>query len=349
MPRSYGYLIWKVFLHKHGRIDEPLRLGTLQPLDSTEETPADGPVALRTFYGVLRGLVGSEIKDASGEKRITVKSVNGDGQCVRFSMDLGRSGEESDIFDPGQDQPVFQRKRHHIDTTKRRGMLVLPDRSPAGLLILEAHGRGTGKDLLAAELKRIVKAHTDRLITEFPDLADPGALAEYLKQADIKRVTLKRTGVPEDIANGIGMLFDEAEVGRLELQIKQSRRFPWRRDVLTKLLEAEGDQRRQMLTVNGLEYQELNVQVAVGRRRTTVSVTGQQAPSFIYLMDPADERPSDDVFYAQVNETVADVAEGAGVRLGSTWASQPWSEASRGFIIERPAQEESDESANEGP
>ncbi len=323
MP-SYGYTIHQFQVHPHGKPDEALRLGTLEAPD----VPGDaGTDALDVLYGLLYGMVGHPVADrADSTRRLELTSVHGVGRCVRFSGDLGRSGQESQIIDPG-DGSTFQRTSRHIENVARRGLLVVPDHSTAGLLIVEAYGRTTGRRLLADDLKRTFRSYTERIL-DFLPAVDSKALAAYLEQAKINAIRLRRYKLPSDVADQLEMEGDQVDAGELDTFV----RGPIKRTILNRLQHSE-DARRRMLVIGGTEYNEASVQVQVGSRPLTVDITSDRAPKFITVIGP--RRPTDEQFYAEVTAAIPDMAPGVNVRLAHEWATKPWSDEQRQFMIER--------------
>jgi hypothetical protein len=338
MP-SYGFLLSQVQVRRRAMKGEPLRLGTLQPPDDLSDSGLD---ALRIIYGIMRGLRGYRIDESgtNARRHFTVASAEGVGRCVKFTANLGKSGQDSTINDPeaGAEADPFVRSRRHIETLNepRRGLLLLPDRSTAGLLVVEAHGRSSWRDILTAELKRLFRQNTEQLVLDVNSVVDAAALARYLEEAKVNRLILRRYKLPRDFAGGLEMGAEEDDTFSMKTEIEG----PFRRVILNRLQENSAA-RRQLLVMNEMNYDELNVQVQVGDRRVTISVVGDRAPSIINVISGT--RPSDAAFYRAVTDMIAEIAPGVGVNLGDGWATSPWSDAGRAFIIERrPADSEED-------
>jgi hypothetical protein len=143
------------------------------------------------------------------------------GRTVQFNVEIGQSGRTSQFFDPvaASDEPVFERADRHIETGLRRGLLVAPNRCTVGLLVTEVHGRSGVKSLLAPTLSRIFRHYTDHVL-DIAAVVDEDALRQYLDAADIKEITLRRTGLPTDIADAVLFTAKDAEAGKLEMKIK---------------------------------------------------------------------------------------------------------------------------------
>ncbi|AEA27899.1 hypothetical protein Psed_5772 [Pseudonocardia dioxanivorans CB1190] len=341
MP-SYGYMISQVCARKHA-VKEPLRLGTLRPADDPSES--GGADALELLYGIMHGLVDHRLTTGSDKTRhLTIKSVTGIGRCVKFTYEIGRSGQASTITDPDDDSgsAPFNRSPRHIETQHhpRRGLLVLPDRSTAGMLVVEAHGRSTRRDVLRDELKRSFRRVTDGLILDVDPVADAAALARYLEEANINAINLRRYSIPHDLAENMGQA-EEAGSFSMKTQITG----PFKR-VFLKRLQNESDVRRRLLVMNDLDYNELNVETQSGDRTLTMSVIGDQAPRFINVIGSS--RPSDQDFYASVNGSVSEVASGLGVSLPSNWATEGWSPEGAAYRIEPVTSSEEDADGSGG-
>lgn len=229
MP-SYGFIMSQVRIHAHGQKESPVRIGTLAPPDEAAGTGTNE--GLKILYGVLNGLIDTRVPSATGTRHLKVKTVDGVGQCVKFSYELGTSGQDSVFTDPetGEDSPVFRRLSRHIEIEKerRRGLLVAPDNSATGMLVLEAHGRQTGRELLRDELKRSFRWAADGLILDVDPYVDPAALARYLEEVNINSINLRRSNVPSDLAATYDMDQGEASAGSLKMQLTGS----FRRELL---------------------------------------------------------------------------------------------------------------------
>jgi len=333
MP-SYGFMMSQIRVHRIRQADAPLRLGSLLPPDDQ----GTGTAALKLMYGIMRGLSGLRVADSKGTKHFKVTSVEGIGQCVHFQFELGRSGQDSTITDPEAESGAepFLRSQRHIETLAqpRRGLFILPANSTAGLLAIEAHGRSTGRDLLKTELKRAVRAVTEEnLILDVDPVADVVALAEYLEQANINTINLRRYKLPKDVADQLEIDHEGDDAGSMQMMIEG--RF--KRGLLEKLRN-NPDARKRLLVMQGIDFDELNVQLEANGRRLTMAVIGEHAPTIINVIGPT--RPTDERFHEAVRATATEIALGLNVRLGDdNWATEPWSDEGRAFIIERSATE----------
>lgn len=149
---SYGYQLFTFRVHKPRQPDDNLALGELfHPPDSAQARAMGWKNdALPMIYGILHGAEGRRIN--AGTKHLTIKNVTGSGRCIRFTAEVGTSGQTSVFTGPQAIAPVFRRGPQHIESGDNRGLLVVPTRSRRGLLVLEARGRTTGKPQIEAWL-----------------------------------------------------------------------------------------------------------------------------------------------------------------------------------------------------
>lgn len=340
---SYGYMFFTLSVHKHGEATNPLVLGDLLP-----DTPPSAKVqksktdAVVTFYGVLNGLRGKRIDEKN--RHLTITSVAPAGRCIRFTTELGTSGQSSIFVDPdADDEPVFMRQGRHIETNQRRGLLVVPTNSTVGLLALESRSRSTGRDQFTAVLKRGVRAHTG-MIVDFDAVVHEDALEAFLEQAHIKAITLRRQGLPTDLAEQLEVLQPDAPYGRLEMTISRGRKGEFKQ-LLANKFRRDADARNRLLRAGGLGFDEINVRMEVGDRSTTLSVSANQMPSFVYHLSSQD-MPTDQHFYDEVMTMVPEVAKAFGAIVGGDWQSGEWSSEVLETVINIPVQEVSHD---EGP
>lgn len=173
---------------------------------------------------------------------------------------------------------------------------------------MEARSRTTGMTLLSATCKRGIRHHTG-LITDFNAIVHQAALDKFLEEAKVNAVTLRRHSLPSDIAEQLEVRQPDARLGNLELTISRGKIPAFTQRLTSKF--RQDDARRRLLTVGGLDFDELNVRLKVGERQTTLSVSADQAPAFVYEMRSR-QPPADEAFHQEVLATVPEA--GPGVR-----------------------------------
>ncbi|UQS24044.1 hypothetical protein L1857_15005 [Amycolatopsis thermalba] len=343
---KYGYRFYTFSVHRHGDAATRLPLGELcgEGADA-HGIPRSRSDAIVTLYGLLNGLLGRRVDEKT--KHLTVQGVTPAGRSVRFIADLGTSGVNSTFIDPAASgsHPVFTRAEHHIESNRRRGLIVAGTKSTVGLLALESVSGSTGTTQIVPLLKRGFRAHT-RMVIDFDAVVHENALQAFLDQARIGAVTLKRSGLPPDIADQLEVRDNQAHLGRLEMKISKGRIPEFTRG-LTEKFRRDDSARRRLLSVGSLDFDELNVRMEVGDRSTTLSISADRMPSFVYQIQGRD-RPDDQAFYREVSGMVAEVAQAFGAQIvGTTWQTGSWSEESLRTVVELPKQEGPSEGAIE--
>ncbi|QRP45771.1 hypothetical protein [Amycolatopsis sp. FDAARGOS 1241] len=337
---KYGYRFYTFSVHRARAKEAPLPLGELlgesTVAQGTDAFRRDGVVAL---YGVLNGLKDKRVDEKN--KHVTVTSVEPVGRSIRFKVDLGTSGTNSTFTDPAamNGSPVFMRAERHIESNERRALIVAGSKSTVGLLALESQSGATGTSQLIPLLKRSFRAHT-QLVIDFDAVVHEEALRAFLDQAHIGAVTLRRSGLPSDIADQLEVPAKDAPFGRLEMKISKGR-IPELTRTLTEKFRTNSQARQRLLSVGDLAFDELNVKMEVGGRSTTLSIAAERMPSFVYELRGRD-RVDDEDFYAQVNGMVHEVAGAFGALVGADWQTGDWSEESRKTALELPTQEAPD-------
>jgi len=321
---TYGYMLYTFRVHRHGEKKNPLPLGNFSGRSNGD--------ALVVLYGVLRGMESQPIHERS--KHLRVLSVEGTGRCIRFDTEIGTSGQTSTFRDPAisHDEPVFERETRHIEAGRRRGLLVAPTNSAVGILAIEAWNRSTGRELLTKIIKQAFRAYTDGLIIDFDAIVDDAALRQYLAQAEINAITLRRTGMSRDVAEALELQQPDADAGRLELTIKPGGIRSWQRQ-LAERFRGDDEARRRLLQVHGIDFSELNVRMSVGKRQTTLSITADRVPSFVYHLSSSNPLP-DNKYYAEVLEMIPDVAPAVGMIVSGAWQAGDWSQEATNTLIE---------------
>jgi hypothetical protein len=327
----HGYVVYSFRIHKFGS-KEFLPLGALE----------GGEDALVLIYGALRGLQDRGVKE--GNKYLHAGVIQPRGRMVRFKVDVGQSGSSSTFVDPeDEDRVVFRRSTHHVETSVRRCLLVAPTLSRTGLLVLEVHGRSGAKTILCPALKRAFRKHTG-LIVDITAMVDEAALEHYLTQAALHEVTLRRTGLPSDIADAVDIGATESSAGSMELRISPGGIKRFASGLVAKL---RGDQgaRSRLLHVGGFEFSDLSVTMDVGDRRRTVTITADRLPNFVYDI-PHHREITDEIFYGEVIASIDEIAEAAGVAVGTSWQDGEWSAEALATMLEIPAEEGTDDEAS---
>lgn len=339
---SYGYSLYTFAFHHHGQPDKPLTLGELLHKPDTPEAQAVGwkNDALPILAAVLRG---ASQRREDKNRHLSITSVQGLGRSVRFTAQVGMSGQVSAFFDPDEmeDAPVFQRQDRHIEADERRGMFVVPANSPRGLLLLEAKGRATARDLITALVKRSVRHHT-ALITDFEAVVHEGALRQYLEQARLHAITLHRSGMPGDVADILEVGPQDREVARMKLTISPGSLKTFVRNLPDKFRQNDAA-RGALLRMKGLDFQELTIRLNDGQRQTTMLVNADRVPSFTYHLASGKEPPPDEVFYDALINTVTAVAPAMGAIVSPGWHSGGWSEEGTTLVLPVPGQEVSED------
>jgi hypothetical protein len=335
---TYGYKFFTFSMHRHGS-DKALALvlGNLSESLSGElaASPPHKNDALVAMYGILHGLQGQRVDER--HSHLSVDSVAPLGRCIRFTVELGTSGQTSTFRDPDAgDRSVFNRADRHIETNKRRGLLVVPTNSTVGLLALEARSRTTGMTLLSTSFKRGIRHHTT-LITDFDAIVHQEALDKFLEEAKVNAVTLSRRGLPADIADQLEVRQPEAHLGTMQLTISRGK-IPAFKQQLTSKFRQDDQARDRLLSVGGFDFDELNVKLKVGERQTTLSISADQAPAFVYEIATR-QPPTDEEFYQEVLAMVPEVGPAFGVYVGANWHDGVWSQPARETKLVLPAPE----------
>jgi hypothetical protein len=189
---------------------------------------------------------------------------------------------------------------------------------------------------VVAVLKRGFRRHTG-LIIDFDAVVHEDALTAFLAQAQINALTLKRHSLPHDIAEQLEVRQPEEHLGCLELRIGRGRISAFRQHLVDKFRNDKAA-RSRLLSMGGLDFDELNVKMQVGDRNTTLSVSADKVPSFVYHLSSTSE-PTNQHFYDEVFKMVPEVASAFGMIVGAAWKTGTWSEERLAVRLDTPLQE----------
>ncbi|MEU5914830.1 hypothetical protein [Micromonospora sp. NPDC047527] len=324
---KYGFSLLAFNVHRHG--------ATAEPLGAFDGGTGD---ALPILYGILRGLQTEGV--SSKDRHLKVKRVTPFGRTVRFAVRVGNSGQSSEFYDrDDEDTIVFTRNGRHIEHTTLRGVLVAPGNSVTGLLAMEVHGRVGAKTLLAPELSRRFRAFSDNHVLSIDAVADEDGLVKLLEEAQARQITLRRRGLTSDVANAVELSAEDAEAGRLELRITPGKVKQFQQRLIAKLRGEDDSTRQRLLHMGGIDFDELSVALTVGDRNTTLTVTADRVPSFVYDLARGNTPPDDDSFYREVLKTINDVVTTVGVTVGAGWDTGTWSEEALKIHLTVPQEE----------
>jgi hypothetical protein len=185
--------------------------GDPQPLGKFDGKSDSLPI----LYGLLCGLAAEPV--AQRQRHLSARTVEPAGRSVRFSVKVGNSGQQSEFYDRDDDQTVvFLRDGRHIEHTTLRGMLVAPADSTMGLIALEVHGRVGARSLLGPALSKGFGHHTGYIL-DISSVMDEEGLAKLLAEAEANQITLRKSGLPHDVADAVEMSPKDAELGKLEM------------------------------------------------------------------------------------------------------------------------------------
>jgi len=166
-------------------------------------------------------------------------------------------------------------------------------------------------------------------------VAPAEAIAESFEQGGLKSITLSKHSIPTDVADRFKMS-DSLELGTMATVIRAKKGHFFSRNTADEIPKALNDPqvRRSLLTVGAEEYNELHVQLQVGKTLRSVDVSNSGPPKVTFPFDPP-SRPSDD----EVWDAAGSIAEDLAPYFGLTNAlDQPftWSAANKSLELPVP-------------
>lgn len=209
--------------------------------------------------------------DVDGAKSTlaTEDDVYLDDPVIDVTLRTGEKGVRSDIEKSDAVVP-----RYPDDTERLRAFALfrVPAANHEGMAVFhQPHGRGI-KSLLADHLKKDFRNRFDGAALHLDPCVDASELRELMQDGRMKKIRLRHKRHPADDFDGLDDYADPEEVGKVEVAIQPPRgRFMQRRgQLLERLLEQshEGEQ----LIFDGVEYDELSVEVQRGNRTKIIQV-----------------------------------------------------------------------------
>lgn len=209
--------------------------------------------------------------DMDGEKSTlaTEGDVYVDDPLVDVTLRTGEKGVRSDIEKLDVVVP-----RYPDDTERLRAFALfrVPAANHEGLAVLhQPHRRGI-KGLLAEHLKKDFRKRYQGATLHLEPCIDASELRQLLQDGRMKKIRLRHKRYPADDFDGLDDYADPDEVGKVEVAIQPPRgRSMLRRGRrLERLLERSEEGER--LIFDGVEYDELSVEVQRGDRTKVIQV-----------------------------------------------------------------------------
>jgi hypothetical protein len=258
----------------------------------------------------------------------------------------GEYGVTSQFEERGSGTPRFNRERSDVEILKFRNLLILPKDREVGLFLTErAHNRGV-YSLFTGGLYKAFKKRFPEYLIEVSNLSPEAAVSRVLSEGKVKKIRLVRNSVPRDIADRYELSQHEEMLGTLETVISAPRRKSLTKKTIEKVVSGDTDV-SSLLEWQGVSYQDLRVEVRVGRSTRTVSVASGKTPVVTFDIDEElldDEGDlTDNVFYQEASKVALDLAEDIGLTRSSVAEQQfTWPSDWNDYRLEVPPSEDAE-------
>lgn len=305
-----------------------------------------GSDLLKVLHGYLKSLQEDGFDNPDSKKVINASEVSHNNRHIQATLGLGEYGVESIFEERGSGAPRFNREQTDVEILRYRNLLILPKEREVGLLLTERiHNRGV-YSMFSTGLRRAFRKRFPEYVLDVNNLSPEAAVSRVLDGGQVKKIRLVRNSVPRDIADRYELGQHETELGTMETVISSPRRSSLSKKLIEKVVHGEADVSR-LLEWQGVEYNDLRVEVRTGRTTRTVSVASGRTPVVTFEVDDelldADGVLSDEAFYQEAIKVALDLAEDISLTRSSVAEQQfTWPEDWNDYRLEVPPSEDAE-------
>ncbi|WP_432252248.1 hypothetical protein [Streptomyces sp. HNM1019] len=331
---EHSIAAYKISVHRRQK-REPL------PFDNFDGAGAD---LLRVFYGYLAFLQSDGFDHADNQQVLKAPEISSDHRKIRTTLGLGEYGVTSQFEERGSGNVRFNREQSDVEILTFRNLLVLPKGREVGLFLTErTHNRGV-YSLFTTGLRRAFRKRFPEYVLDVNNLTPEAAVSRILDSGEVKKIRLVRNSVPRDIADQYELANHETELGTMETVISAPRRGKLSKKRIEKIVRGEADV-SSLLEWQKVDYNDLRVEVRVGRSTRTLSVASGKTPVVTFEIDGElidnDGNLSDEAFYREAMKVALDLCEDISLTRQSVAEQQfTWPENWNAYRLEVPPSED---------
>ncbi|NYV73454.1 hypothetical protein [Streptomyces sp. UH6] len=313
------------------------------PLDNFTESGID---LLQVFHGYLTFLQEEGFDDSDNDTVLRSHEISRHHRHIRVTLARGEYGVRSQFEERGSGAPRFNRERTDVEMRNFRSLLILPKGREVGLFLTERVGNRGVYTAFSTGLRRAFRKSFPEYVVEVNNLAPEAALARILDQGEIKKIRLVRNQIPGDIADQYDLGQHERELGTFETVISAPRRRFLPKKAIAKVISGDA-QVSSLLEWQEVNYDDLRLEVQVGRLSKTVSVSSGKTPLVTFdidqeLLDPEGDL-ADDVFYREALKIAVELAEDVSLTRTSVAEQQfSWPTSWNDYRLEVPPSEDAE-------
>ncbi|MGV9345785.1 hypothetical protein ACWDSD_13420 [Streptomyces spiralis] len=327
---------YKIVVHRRQK-KEPL------PLDNFTETGID---LLQVIYGYLAFLKEEGFDNSENNTVLRSQEIAQQNRHLRVSLARGEYGVTSQFEERGSGNPRFNRERSDVEMLTFRNLIILPKGREVGLLLTERVGNRGVYTAFSTGLQRAFRKRFPEYIVEVNNLTPEAAVSRVLDQGELKKIRLVRNSIPGDIADQYELDHHERELGTFETVITAPRRRFLAKKAITKAINGD-TQVSSLLEWQNVNYDDLRVEVQVGRSSRTVSVSSGKTPLVTFDIDQElldhEGDLSDDVFYQEALKIAVELAEDVSLTRPSVAEQQfAWPSDWNDYRLEVPPSEDAE-------
>lgn len=327
---------YKIVVHRRQKKD-PL------PLDNFTESGSD---LLKVVHGYLAFLKEEGFDNSDNNTVLRSPEIIQHNRHIRVTLARGEYGVKSQFEERGSGTLRFNRETSDVEMLKFRSLIILPKGREVGLLLTERVGNRGVYTAFSAGLRRAFRKRFPEYIVEVNNLAPEAALSRVLDQGEIKKIRLVRNSIPGDIADRYELNHHERELGTFETVITAPRRHFLAKKAIKKVISGD-TQVSSLLEWQDANYDDLRVEVQVGRSTRTVSVSSGKTPLVTFdidqdLLDHEGNLP-DDIFYQEALKVAVELAEDVSLTRPSVAEQQfVWPSDWNNYRLEVPPSEDAE-------
>ncbi|MGC4999138.1 hypothetical protein [Streptomyces sp. DT195] len=327
---------YKIVVHRRQKRD-PL------PLDDFTESGTD---LLQVFYGYLAFLKEEGFDNSDTNTVLRSPEIAQCNRHIQVTLARGEYGVTSQFEERGSGNPRFNRELSDVEMLRFRSLVILPKGREVGLLLTERVGNRGVYTAFSAGLRRAFRKRFPEYVVEVNNLAPEAALSRVLGQGNIKKIRLVRNSIPGDIADRYELNQHERVLGTFETVITAPRRSFLAKKAIEKVISGDTEV-SSLLDWQDANYDDLRVEVQVGRSTRTVSVSSGKTPLVTFDIDQElldhDGNLSDGIFYQEAQKIAVELAEDMSLTRSSVTEQQfAWPDDWNNYRLEVPPNEDAE-------
>ncbi len=249
-------------------------------------------------------------RNEDGDRSVVCEtSVLENDDDVRCTFQHGESGTVARIVD-ADGQLRFRQEADHTHLVRCASLLRLPHNRTLGWWAVHINNRRSAKNLIESKLIEMFRHQHEDLTLKITPFVRGDDLQAAVEANKIDRVTLVKYKQPSDRAVAATEKWvRDGDAGTIELQITGKNHL--KTGLLRRFVDGDRTAFSDILTFEGMEFDEAKVQVELGDRHRTINIEKPEAGHALTVeMDDLtiiDGEPSSQSLFAALGRALDDV------------------------------------------